>query len=122
VLAQGAIYDFEFRLARGEMLQRNIALAGLIIGELEVALGERTAGDVFTGEANRSSFEHECSEGKRLGKAPVDGCAIRYFATPIKQPVQLRMKIEALGQSSAGLDHSRDRFLISGGGRNGLVH
>ena len=60
------------RLIRTEVLQRDIAFARLVIGELQVTLGECAARYVFAGQANGRAFEHEAAESKCFGKAPID--------------------------------------------------
>src|SRR5262245_54795033 len=58
-LGQWAVDNFELTLVLAEMLERRVALLGLLIIEHGVALGESAAGTVLPGNAHASALDQE---------------------------------------------------------------
>ena len=58
------------------MLERNVALAGLLVIEGGIAVAECAPAAVLAGESNRRALEQERAEGQGLAETPVVGPAI----------------------------------------------
>src|SRR5579883_108817 len=63
------------RLAVANVIERNVARLGLLIAQHGVALRERAALAVLSGEANRIALVEQSRESQRFGRRPVDSLA-----------------------------------------------
>ena len=71
-LRQRAVDDLERRLALADVVERDVALLGLLIDQHGVALGERAAAAVLAGQPDMRALGAQRAERQRLGGRPVD--------------------------------------------------
>ena len=67
---QHRVDDLEARLAVAEMVERGVALLGLLVDQHRVALREGAALAVLAGQADRMAFVEQRAEGQRLARSP----------------------------------------------------
>ena len=72
VLGQRRVVHLERRRRRLEMLHRRETLAGVRVVQDEVAMRERAALGVLTGQSDRDALDEQAGKRERLGLAPVD--------------------------------------------------
>ena len=72
---QARIEHLEARLAFAEMIERRVALLGLLIEQHRMALREGAALRILAGQADRMALLEQRAEGKRLGGRPIDALA-----------------------------------------------
>ena len=66
--------------------QRDVFVAGVVIAQGRMAMGERAALGVLADEAHRRAFEQQASQRQHFGAAPVDrGLAERHFLPAFHQ-------------------------------------
>ena len=63
------------RLVRPQMIERRVALLGLLVEQHRMALREGAALGILAGQADRVAFLEQRAEGERLGGRPVDALA-----------------------------------------------
>ena len=69
VFAQRAVEDIETRLVRRNVLHGNVALAGFVIVERQMALAEGAAAGILAAEPDGRAFERQRAEGQRFGRS-----------------------------------------------------
>ena len=95
------------------MLERDVALLGLLVVQHGVALGERAAADVLAAQAHRDALAQQRAERQMLGGRPVDALARLDRLAPLADdPRQLAVDVQAsrdLGHGEADLAQGLDR-------------
>ena len=81
------------------MLQRRVRRSGAHVVEDVVAVGERPALGVLTGEPDRDPLDEQRREGERLGLAPVDPALLERPAPSLELAHELRVRREAVGDA-----------------------
>src|SRR5436190_7525550 len=103
VLGQHAVDDAERHLVAPDVVERNVAVAGLDVVEDGVALAEGAAAGVLPAHADRDALEQERADGERLGAAPVDGPSLaHHLRARLHEARDPRVRREALGQAREG--------------------
>ena len=103
VLGQHAVDDAERHLVAPDVVERDVAVAGLDVVEDGVALAEGAAAGVLPAHADRDALEQERADGERLGAAPVDGPSLaHHLRARLHEARDPRVRREALGQAREG--------------------
>ena len=116
-LGEGAVVDAEAGLVGSKVLQRDVALAGLLVVEDGVAVAEGAAATVLSGEADRDSLDHERPEGKRLAVGPViSGTLLENLAAALQHGLaELGQDPEIGGNRGEPIDDGLQGLLTDGG-------
>src|SRR5438309_5581863 len=103
VLGQHAVDDAERHLVAPDVVERNVAVAGLDVVEDGVALAEGAAAGVLPAHADRDALEQERADGERLGAAPVDATPLAdHLRARLHETRGPRVRREALGHTREG--------------------
>ena len=70
VFAQRAVVHVEARLVRRDVLHGDVALAGFVIVERQVALAERAAAGILAAEADGRAFEQPACRRRAIRRTP----------------------------------------------------
>jgi hypothetical protein len=71
-LGQVAVPHLEARLRLGQVVERHVLVAGLLVHQRGVTLAEGAARAVLAREPDGRALHHQRAEGERLGGGPVD--------------------------------------------------
>ena len=99
VLRQRAVVELERDLGLREALDRAPPLAGLRVVEDEMALAERAALGVLTGEPHRHALGEERCPRERLRVRPIDRPVLERRAPPLDLRPQLPVHLEPFRHS-----------------------
>ena len=116
LLRQHRVDDLEARLVGREVVERDVALLGLLVVEHRVALREGAALGILAREADAVALLEQRAEGQRLGGRPVDVDA-RLDRLPARVEdaldgavgVEARRHLGQAGRRSASASRSRAR-------------
>src|SRR5213083_460734 len=103
VLGQHAVDDAERRLVAPDVVERDVAVAGVDVVEGGVALAEGAAARVLPAHADRDALEQQRADGERLGAAPVDAASlVHHLRARLHETRDPRVRREALGHPREG--------------------
>src|SRR6185437_6467667 len=95
-----AVDDLELRLAVAHVVQRHVAVLGLLVDEDGVALREGAAAAVLAREPHERALGAERADGERLGGRPVDAlAAAKRVALLLELARDLGIEVESLGHA-----------------------
>ena len=81
------------------MRERDVAFLGLLIDQNRMALGERAAARILSGQTHSVTFERECAERQRLAGSPVEVFAgLKHLGLRLKNAFQAGMNMERIGR------------------------
>src|SRR5262245_7225646 len=98
LLGQHRVDDLEPRLVVGEVVERDVALLGVLVDQHRMALREGAAFTVLAREAHREAFGEQRGESERLGGGPVDTLpGLDRLGAALKEALDRPVHMEALG-------------------------
>ena len=113
LLREHRVDDLEARLVGDEMVERDVALLGLLVVEHRMALREGAALDVLAREADAVALLEKRAEGERLGGRPVDADAgLDRLPPRVEEALDGAVDVEVrrhLGEADADLLQLPDR-------------
>ena len=96
-LRERAVVQLERRQGAGEVLDRRVLEAGLLVVEEQVAVGEGAALGVLAGQADMRALGQQRGVGERLGVAELDQAAFGDLEPLFEGLAQLAVDREAVG-------------------------
>ena len=94
---QARVEHLVARLAFAQMVERRVALLGLLIEQHRMALREGAALAVLPGQPHRMAFLEQRAEGERFGRRPVDALAgLDRLGAMIEKALDGLVDVEAL--------------------------
>ena len=110
-LRQRAVDDLERRLALADVVDRDVALFGLLIDQHRVAVRERAAAAVLAGHADMRALGAQRADRQRLGGRPVDAlAALDRGALRLELPRDLAVQVKAFGHRHRARARPRAAF------------
>ena len=103
VLGEQRVVDRQRLLVIDQAVDRDPRLAGLVVEEHRVALGERAALDVLARHPHRDALHQQGAEGHDLAHAPVDAAVDGHLGAALEQLGELAVDREVLRRLEVGL-------------------